>query len=276
MKPLFTLGSITLYFFGLMIAIGALIGLLLFLKETKRRGLNHNLLMDGAVYSIIGGVIGARIIYVFVYNPAYYLSNPIEILFIHQGGLSIHGGIIGGLVVGYWFLKRHGLPIWETLDIVAPSLILAQGISRIGCDVFGGPISSALPWGIEFAGEYLHPAQAYELILDYLLFGYLWLRLKNPSYNGQVFAHYLIGYMIIRGIVEFTRVNPMVFGPLSVSHVMSIAGITIGIILIMYLRKLKTPIPVNKDIKNVDYIKTSAFVLIIMIISLVIYYWVHG
>lgn len=111
MKPLFSLGPITLYFFGLMIAIGALIGLLLFLKETKRRGLNYNLLMDGAVYSIIGGVIGARIIYVFVYNPSYYLSNPIEILFIHQGGLSIHGGLIGGLVVGYWFLKRHGLPI---------------------------------------------------------------------------------------------------------------------------------------------------------------------
>ncbi|MBV5134091.1 prolipoprotein diacylglyceryl transferase [Staphylococcus epidermidis] len=276
MKPLFTFGPFTLYFFGLMIAIGASVGLLIFVKEAKRRGLNHNLLLDGAIYSLIGGVLGARIIYVLVYNPSYYLSNPIEIFFIHQGGLSIHGGIIGGLLVGYLFLKHHKLPIWETLDIVAPALIIAQGISRIGCDVFGGPISSTLPWGIEFAGEYLHPAQAYEFLLDYLLFGYLWLRLKKPSYNGQVSIHYLIGYMIIRGIVEFSRVNPIVFGPFSVSHAMSLIGIIIGIVLIIYRRKEKTTIKNGYVIKKSDYMKTSLIVIAMMIISLTVYYWVQG
>lgn len=274
MIPLFSIGPLTFYFFGLMIAVGASVGIYIFTREAKRKGLDHKVLMDIAIYSLIGGIIGARITYILVYNPSYYFANPIKILHITEGGLSIHGGILGGVLVGYWFLKRHKMPIWETLDIVAPALIIAQGISRIGCDVFGGPISSALPWGVEKYGEYLHPAQAYEFLLDYLLFGYLWLRLKKPSYSGQVFIHYLIGFLVIRGIVEFTRVNPMVFGPFSVSHVMSLIGIIIAFILIKYRKKHKL---INQEnvIKTNEYLKTGFFVLIMMAVSLLIYYFVQ-
>lgn len=274
MIPLFSIGPLTFYFFGLMIAVGASVGIYIFTREAKRKGLDHKVLMDIAIYSLIGGIIGARITYILVYNPSYYFANPIKILHITEGGLSIHGGILGGLLVGYWFLKRHKIPIWETLDIVAPALIIAQGISRIGCDVFGGPISSALPWGVEKYGEYLHPAQAYEFLLDYLLFGYLWLRLKKPSYSGQVFIHYLIGFLVIRGIVEFTRVNPMVFGPFSVSHVMSLRGIIIAFILVKYRKKHKL---INQEnvINTNEYLKTGLFVLIMMAVSLVIYYLVQ-
>lgn len=274
MIPLFSIGPLTFYFFGLMIAIGASVGLFIFTREAKRRGYDHNALMDIAIYSLIGGIIGARITYILVYNPSYYFANPIEIFHITEGGLSIHGGILGGLLVGYWFLKRRKIPIWETLDMVAPALIIAQGISRIGCDVFGGPISSGLPWGVEKYGEYLHPAQAYEFLLDYLLFGYLWLRLKKPSYSGQVFIHYLIGFLVIRGIVEFTRVNPMVFGPFSVSHVMSLIGIIIALILVKYRKKHKL---INQEnvIKTNEYLKTGLFVLVMMTVSLAIYYLVQ-
>lgn len=275
MKPLFTIGPFAIHFFGLMIAIGASTGILLLIKEAKRRKMNDKLLMDGVMYSLLGGILGARIVYVLIYNPSYYLANPIEVFFIQNGGLSIHGGIIGGLFVGYLFLKRNKLPIWETLDIVAPSLILAQGISRIGCDVFGGPISSALPWGIEISGELLHPAQAYEFLLDYLLFGYLWLRLKKPSYTGQVFLHYLIGYLAIRGIVEFARINPMVVGPFSVSHVMSLIGFIFAIFLIRYRKKTGTIGKVN-PIPKKEFFKTGIYVISIMVISLLIYYGVQG
>jgi phosphatidylglycerol:prolipoprotein diacylglycerol transferase len=275
MKPLFSIGPFTIHFFGLMIAIGALAGILLFIREAKRRKMNHELLMDISIYSLLGGIVGARIVYVLIYNPSYYFANPIEVFFIHNGGLSIHGGIIGGLFVGYLFLKRHKLPIWQTLDIVAPSLILAQGISRIGCDVFGGPISSVLPWGIERGGELLHPAQAYEFLLDYLLFGYLWLRLKKPSYTGQVFLHYLIGYLAIRGIVEFVRINPMVVGPFSVSHVMSLIGIIFAIFLMRYRKRNGTIDKVNPIPKN-KYIKTGIYVISLMVISLLVYYGIQG
>lgn len=274
MIPLISIGPFTLYFFGLMIGIGAIVGLLLAVKEAKRRGLNHNLLTDGILYSIIAGVIGARIVYIVIYNPVYYFSNPIEIFAIHQGGLSIHGGILGGLLFGIWFMKRHKMSVWQTLDLIAPSLILAQGISRIGCDVFGGPILSSLPWGIEKNGQLLHPAQAYEFLLDYLLFGYLWLRLKKPSYHGQIFIHYIIGFMTIRGIVEFVRINPMVVGPFSVSHIMSFIGILIASFLMMKRRKDRNT---NKTaISKSDYIKIGFSVIGLMIVSLTIYYLVQG
>lgn len=275
MKPIISFGPFTIYFFGLMIALGVLVGFLLFMKEVKRRGYDDKKLTDGILYSLIGGIVGARIIYIFVYNPAYYFSNPKEIILIHEGGLSIHGGILGGLLVGFFFLKRHKFPVLKILDIVAPSLILAQGISRIGCDVFGGPISNLLPWGIEFNGDWLHPAQAYEFILDYLLFGYLWLRLKKNSYHGQVFIHYMIGFLFIRGTVEFFRLNPMVMGPFSVSHVLSFAGIIFAIILSTYLRKSSVKIESEK-IKKGDVLKTAITVGTLIIISLFIYYWVQG
>lgn len=276
MKPLFSFGPFTLYFFGLMIGIGALVGLLLAVREAKRRGYNHNLLMDGILYSIIAGIIGARIVYIIIYNPLYYFTNPSEVFHITEGGLSIHGGILGGLLFGIWFMKRHKMPVWQTLDLVAPSLILAQGISRIGCDVFGGPILNALPWGIEKNGQLLHPAQAYEFSLDYLLFGYLWLRLKKPIYHGQVFLHYLIGFMVIRGIVEFTRINPMVVGPFSVSHVMSIVGILIAILLMNNRRKDRRHINNNISISKSDFIKIGFAIIGLIVVSLAIYYWVQG
>jgi phosphatidylglycerol---prolipoprotein diacylglyceryl transferase len=274
-KPLFSIGPFTIHFFGLMIAIGSLSGIFLFLKEAKRRGMNHKLLMDGAMYSLLGGILGARLVYILVYNPSYYFANPLDMLYIHNGGLSIHGGIAGGILVGFLFLKKHRMPIWETLDIVAPSLILAQGISRIGCDVFGGPISHVFPWAVERGGEYLHPAQAYEFLLNYLLFGYLWVRLKSPLYKGQVFLHYIVGYLVIRGIVEFSRVNPMVVGPFSVSHLLSLIGIVIGIIIIL-LRRKKTGVEKGLSIPKNQYLKTGMYVLLLSIFSLLLYYIVQG
>ncbi|MCM3164105.1 MULTISPECIES: prolipoprotein diacylglyceryl transferase [Bacillaceae] len=275
MKPLFSFGPFTIHFFGLMIAIGAIAGILLFIREAKRRNMNHKLLLDGVMYSLFGGILGARIFFILFYNPSFYFANPMEVFFIQNGGLSIHGGIIGGVLVGYLFLKKHKLPIWQTLDVVAPSLILAQGISRIGCDVFGGPIFSVLPWGIEKGGELLHPAQAYEFLLDYLLFGYLWLRLKKSSYTGQVFLHYLIGYLAIRAIVEFARINPMVVGPFSVSHVMSLVGIIFAIFLMRYCKRNGTIDKVNPISKN-EFAKTGIYVISLMIISLLVYYGVQG
>lgn len=274
MKPLFSIGPFSIYLFGLMIAIGVLVGLYFFLKVAKKRGYDDKVLLDGVILSFIGGVIGARIIYVLVYNPSYYLSNPMDVFFIHNGGLSIHGGLLGGLLVGLLFMKKKKLPVLETLDMAAPFIILAQGISRIGCDVFGAPISSDAFWKINVDGEYFHPAQAYEFLLNYLLFGYLWLRLQSKHYHGQVILHYFIGFLIIRGIVEFARINPMIFGPFSVSHLMSFIGIIIALIFMNHLKK-KNPIkPVN--VERYEIAKTWFYIWGLMIVSLVAYYLLQG
>ncbi|GAW92643.1 prolipoprotein diacylglyceryl transferase [Calderihabitans maritimus] len=275
MKQVLTIGPIHIYFFGLMIALGALTAIILFVREAKHKGLNHRLLLDGALYSLLGGIVGARLVYVLVYNPAYYLANPMEIIFINKGGLSIHGGILGGFLVGYLFIKSHKLPFWEVADTVAPALILAQGIGRVGCDVFGAPMGTPLPWGVTVDGVLLHPAQVYEFLLDYLLFAYLWLKRTRASYSGQVFLHYLIGYSLIRGIVEFTRTNPVVYGPFTVAHLMSAIGIVIGLILI-WRRKQEAQPKASATSSTINLWGTSLTTLLLMVGSLLVYYGVQG
>lgn len=275
MEPLFSLGPIKVYLFGMMIAIGVSVGLYFFLKVAKSKGLNDKVLLDGVLLSFLGGVIGARLIYILVYNPSYYFSNPLEIVYIHNGGLSIHGGLLGGFLVGILYLWKNKLPIGKTLDIAAPFIILAQGISRIGCDVFGYPTTNDPLWAIKVDGVLLHPAQAYEFTLNYLLFGYLWLRLKSSSYQGQVFLHYLIGFLTIRGIVEFFRVNPLLFDVISVSHVMSLAGIFVVFSLMIYRKKTTKLIkPVN--VERYEIAKTVIYVLGLTLVSLILYYLLQG
>ncbi|OIJ15653.1 prolipoprotein diacylglyceryl transferase [Anaerobacillus arseniciselenatis] len=273
MEPLFRIGPVSIYLFGLMIAIGVLVGLYFFLKEAKKRGYDEKQLIDAVLLSFIGGVVGARIVYILVYNPSYYFSNPIEVFFIHKGGLSIHGGLIGGLIVALLYLRKNKLPVLKTLDIAAPFIILAQGISRIGCDVFGAPTAADSFWNINVDGVYYHPAQAYEFVLNYFLFGYLWLRLKSKHYHGQVILHYFVGFLFIRGLVEFSRVNPMIFG-LSVSHIMSIVGIIIGFVFMFYLKK-KEPLKVA-NVERYEIAKTWFYVWGVMIVSLIAYYLLQG
>lgn len=275
MKPLLSIGPINIYLFGLMIAIGGAIGLYLFLKVAKNRRLDENILLDGVLLAFIGGVVGARLIYVLVYDPAYYLANPLQIFFIHNGGLSIHGGLLGGFLVGILFLRKKKIPILKTLDIAAPFIILAQGISRIGCDVFGVPTSSDLLWAIKFDGVLVHPVQAYEFILNYLLFGYLWLRLKSKAYDGQVLFHYLIGFLAVRGFVEFFRDNPLLFGVISVSHVMSLVGIII-LILVMNYQKKSAEIFKPKKIERYEIVKIWSYIFGLTLVSLLLYYMLQG
>jgi phosphatidylglycerol---prolipoprotein diacylglyceryl transferase len=275
MEPLFSIGPIKVYLFGMMTAIGVFVGLNYLLKMAKSKGLNEKLLLNGVLLSFIGGVLGARVVYVLVYNPTYYFSNPIEVFYIHNGGLSIHGGLVGGILVGILYLWKNQLPIWHTLDIAAPFIILAQGISRIGCDVFGFPTASDPLWAIRVDGILLHPVQAYEFTLNYLLFGYLWLRLKSSSYQGQVFLHYLIGFLAIRGFVEFFRENPLLFNFISVSHVMSIVGIFV-VALVMVYRKKTTKLVRPTNVERYDIAKTWFYVWGLTIVSLLLYYLLQG
>lgn len=271
MEPLFSIGPIKIYLFGMMIAIGLAIGLYLFLKVAKSKGLNDKVLLDGVLLAFLGGVIGARVIYVLVYNPSYYFANPIEILYLHNGGLSIHGGLVGGFIVGIFYLRWVKIPIWKTLDLAAPFIILTQGISRIGCDVFGYPTSSDPLWAIKVDGVLLHPVQAYEFTLNYLLFGYLWLRLQSSAYQGQVFLHYLVGFLTIRGIVEFFRDNPLLFDIISVSHVMSILGILIVYLLMLY-RKKTTKVIKPANVRRYEIAKTWFYIWGLTLLSFILYY----
>jgi len=232
---LFSLGPFPVYTFGFMMALGVLAATLIIYKEAKRKGLNRDKVLDFILWALIFGILGARVGYVIIADPLYYLHNPLQFFHIQDGGLSIHGGLIGGLLAGLLLSRRYRLPFWRLADVFAPGLALGIAVGRVGCDVFGRPMSSPWPWGVMVNGQLLHPAQVYEFVLDYLLFFYLWRQRKRVAYDGRLFLLFIALYAAIRGMVEFVRYNPTVFGPISVAHLASlvfiIAAGSVGVVL---------------------------------------------
>ena len=122
-KVALDLGVVQIYWYSIFIFIGMLVASIMIFKESKKRGIDENFLLNLIFNTVIIGIIGARVYYV-MFNLPYYISNPIEILKIWNGGLAIHGGIIAGLLVIIYYCKKHDVNIWKILDIVVVGLIV--------------------------------------------------------------------------------------------------------------------------------------------------------
>ncbi len=276
MKELFSFGPIHIYFFGLMIAVGIIAGGTFAIKQGKKRGISEDSMLNLIMIVVISGVIGARLFYILFYNPSFYFSNPSEIIKIDEGGLSIHGGIFTAIIAGYIYSIKSKLSFLKLADIAVMALPLAQGIGRVGCDVFGKAMINIMPWGILNGGQIVHPAQVYEFILDYTLFVFLWKRSFKKKFEGELFVIYLIAFSIIRGIVEFFRINPVIWGPFSISHLLSLGLITVGLVayrLISNKNSEKIDTFIDDEIKG----STLVFYLFnLILVSLTIFYFVQG
>lgn len=280
MKVLFYIFGIPVHFFGVMIALGILAGIFVAYLEAKRKKLDIEKLFDIALYSIISSVVGARVFYILFYDLSYYLSNPAEIIKINEGGLSIHGGLLGAFAFAFIYFKKHKLNFFKYADAIAPGIILGQGIGRIGCDVFGKVMSIVRPWGIERQGQLLHPAQVYEFMLDYVVFFILWRKRKSTKYDGQLFIWYVILFSINRSIVELFRNNPSVAGWFSISHLLSVLLI-IGVVILMFYakkKKIDNPDDCNEEIAThtLDWVKDVLITLALIVVSLIIFYTVQA
>lgn len=277
MRPvLFTLGPFAIHTLGFFIALGAVAAILLTTRETERKGLSSERVMDLLLFVLLGGLLGARLGYIVVYAPGYYLGHPLEALRFDLGGLSIHGGITGGLLVALWYTRRHSLPFWTLADAAAPGLMLAQAIGRTGCDVFGIPMARPWPWGVSSGGTLLHPAQVYEFLLDYLLFYFLWRWRTRVRFPGQLFLMYVIGFATIRGVVEFFRSNPVLFGPFTVAHAASLAFILAALAAWRRLAATPAPVPVpGSDVATGPAWRVALTTLVLAITSLLFFYLVR-
>ena len=276
MKELFSFGPIHIYFFGLMIAIAAISGGAFAIKQGEKRGINEDTMFNLIMIVVISGVLGARLFYILFYNPSFYFSNPAEIIKINEGGLSIHGGIFSAIVAGYLYSIKSKISFFKLADIAVVGIALAQGIGRVGCDVFGKPMTNIMIWGINYNGQILHPAQVYEFILDYILFIILWRRSSKKKFEGELFVIYLIAFPIIRGIVEFFRINPVVWGPFSISHLLSLVLVIIGLVIYKFLSK-RTTEQVKVDTENkVKLTATILYLVSLIVISIFTFYFVQG
>lgn len=244
MNPVaFTLFGIEVRWYGVIIAVAFVIGVILSLKESKRIGFNGDLLLDFLLIVIPIAIICARLYYV-AFEWDFYGKYPSEILNTRGGGLAIHGGIIGGALTAIIFCKIKKISFFQVIDIIAPAVVLGQGIGRwgnfINQEAYGGPTN--LPWGIIIEGQKVHPTFLYESIGDLLIFLFLiWFRKNRRKNEGEVLALYLILYSSLRFFVEGLRTDSLMFLGLRTAQIVSVALFIMGICLFVYLRKRKKP-----------------------------------
>lgn len=225
----------TIYWYGIVLAVAFVVGLFVALKIAKHIYNDKKVcdeIFDSALWALLGGILGARLYYVLLSLP-YYISNPNEIFFIQQGGLSIHGAIIGGLIGGGIFCKIKKADFLKYADIYALGLPIAQAIGRWGnffnSEAFGKP--TALPWGLYIPAQnrplefqfydFFHPTFLYESLWNLFVFLILYFVLRKICfrYKGALFFAYLILYSFGRILIENVRID----------SVLNIAGIPVAI-----------------------------------------------
>ncbi|WP_353853010.1 prolipoprotein diacylglyceryl transferase [Dehalobacter restrictus] len=254
MNPIvFNLGPIAIHWYGVLIAVAFGIGIILANSHAALRKIDTETLTNLLFIVIPAALIGARLYYV-LFNLAYYTANPYEILAVWHGGLAIHGGIIGGFLAGYWYIRKEkNLNLWSAADVIAPSLILGQAIGRWGNffnqEAHGGPVSyefiSRFPHfiqqGMYIDGQYYHPTFLYESLWDSIVFFILfWLIRRKRLPDGVVVLIYFILYSVGRFLVEGLRTDSLMLGPFRIAQVVSIGVIFLsGIILYLKLRNFK-------------------------------------
>lgn len=234
----FSIFGIDVMWYGILMAIGMILGTLLALKEAKRVGIKEDDVLDLAIFAIPIGLLGARMYYV-IFNWEYYSQNISQILNFRAGGMAIHGALIGGILTGYIFTKIRKIDFLKMADAVMIGMPLAQSIGRwgnfINQEAHGG--STDLPWGIMVDGIKVHPTFLYESIWDLSIFIFLWIFRKKKKYEGQIIIYYITLYSLGRFFIEGLRTDSLMIGPLRMAQVISLIGIIGGVISHIYLSK---------------------------------------
>jgi len=250
---IFSIGPITIRWYGLLFASAFLVGFQIMTKIFKNEKKNLDDLNDLVWYMILGTVIGARLGHCLFYNPSYYLSHPLEILQVWKGGLASHGAAIGILIAIYLYSKKKkDQPFLWVMDRVVITVALGGSFIRLGnlfnSEIIGKPTD--LPWGFKFVRAHVadpltprHPAQLYESIA-YLITFFVLYKIYN-SKKGKIPQGYLFGLFLIivfgfRFLVEFIKENQTYFEEgmlLNMGQILSIPLIILGIYLFLKSKK---------------------------------------
>ncbi|MCF8720871.1 prolipoprotein diacylglyceryl transferase [Nitrospina gracilis] len=207
-------GFLKIFTYGLLVATGFFVGIVLAAKQGQKDGLDSARILDLCFYLLIASILGGRLLYVVV-EYRYFIANPLEMLKFWKGGLVYYGGLMAAVATAWYFMRKFDLPFWKTADVLAPSIAIGQAIGRWGC-FFAGccyGVRTDAPWAITFTNPQslaplnvpLHPTQIYlslnALVIFFIL---LWVQ-KRKRFDGQVLLTYGILYSIGRFIIEFYR-----------------------------------------------------------------------
>jgi phosphatidylglycerol:prolipoprotein diacylglycerol transferase len=242
---LLRLGPLTIRWYGIMIALVVATGLRIAFKELKRRGISEDILWSFLPWGGIGAVVGARLFHV-VDKLDFYVQHPLAVFAFQEGGLAIYGAVLSGLTALLIYARLRPLPLGDLLDAVAPGLILAQAIGRLGCTINGDVpgLPAALPWSVTytnpnamaaFPGVPVHPTADYELLWDLGAFALLWAMRRLPLAKGSLLLMYLTLYSVGRFFITFFRVDQTVWMGLSQAQIISVITILFVVPLLLWL-----------------------------------------
>lgn len=242
-----------IYYYGIILAVAIFLGIVISNNIAMKKYYLFGVIPNVSTSVIIGGIVGARLYYCLL-NYSIYLKNPLEILALREGGLSIHGAILGGVLVLIYQAKKQDIHFLKLCDIFALGLPLAQSLGRWGnffnSEAFGLPTD--LPWKMfirqpyrpdkYFSCSYFHPTFLYESLLDIVIFIVLY-KLILPKYKdnyGLITAWYLILYSFVRFFIEYLRVDcdKFIFG-FAIPQLVSIGLIIVATVFILVKKNQK-------------------------------------
>ena len=245
----FQVGPLVIRWYGILMALSIVVALWLGHRQAKREGLPADDIISVGQWSILAGLIGARL-YEVAFNWDYYGAYPKKIFAVWEGGLAIHGGLIVGPLVGVLLAWRWRVPILRGLDVTAPSFAIGQAIGRWGNffneEAFGQPTS--LPWKLYISPQhrppgytqfdYFHPAFLYESLWDLAMFVLLvsWLRPRLREQPGALFFAYIGLYSVGRFLIEGIRLDSFWVGPFRVAQLASLVGVLVAVVGLAWTR----------------------------------------
>lgn len=245
----FEIGSISVAWYGIIIATGIVLAFIVVQREMVKRGMGPDFLTDLLIWAIPIAIVSARIYYV-AFSWDYYKDNPGQIIQIWNGGIAIHGALIGSFITAYVFTKVRGVSFWKTVDIAAPGLLIGQIIGRWGNfmnqEAHGGPVSenfmntTIIPdWimnQMTIEGVTYHPTFLYESLWNLVGLVVILLLRRVSIKRGEMFLFYLTWYSVGRYFIEGMRTDSLYGGALRAAQVVSIITIIVAIIFFVVRR----------------------------------------
>ena len=247
---LFKIGPITIYTYGVLIATAFFLALALAVRQARMEGEDLQKIMDLGFYILLSAVVGSRLLYIAV-EFREYLSNPLRIFKVWEGGLVFYGGFIMAMAVVIIYVKKNEMSLWKVGDILAPSVAIGQGVGRLGC-FFAGCCygrETDVPWAVIFKNPntlapmdvHLHPTQLYDSANGFIIFAALLILRKFKKFDGQLFWTYTLLYAVGRFIVEIFRGDERGFvtASLSTSQFIAIPLFAVSIVMLIKLKRQK-------------------------------------
>lgn len=237
---IFSIGHFMVRWYALIVLTAIVTAVWLTAREAQRRGFRADDIYDSALWVVGGGILGARLFHVLDHWPHEYAANPVQALYVWEGGLAIWGAVAGGLVAAAIVARRKRWRLARLLDAVAPGLVLAQAIGRVACIITGDAMCKPTTGPLGFAytnpnamvpnlGVYYTPMPVYEIVANLAIFALLWRLRRRPLPDGALFLIYLALYSLERFFLAFTSSYQIFALGLTQSQIVALIGLAVAL-----------------------------------------------